>query len=232
MSMIQINDLDKIYFNGKINVPALRGISLEIGRGEFSVLAGPSGSGKTTLLNMLGAMDSPTKGSIIIEDMEISTLTRKQASLFRREKIGFIFQSYNLIPVLTAYENVEFSLDLLKKYSNAEKKEKINKILQEVGIYELRDRKPKEMSGGQQQRVTVARALVKEPSIILADEPTANLDHKSGKAVLDLMKRLNEEKGITFIFSSHDPEIIERANRVIWLRDGILDASEEKRLGK
>lgn len=222
MSMIQIKNLDKIYFNGKINVPALRGITMEIDRGEFSVLAGPSGSGKTTLLNIIGAMDNPTKGSIKIEDKEISNLTGKQASLFRREKIGFIFQSYNLIPVLSAYENVEFSLDLLKHHSAKEKKEKIDRILNQVGIYELRDRKPKEMSGGQQQRVAVARALVKEPAILLADEPTANLDTDTGEAILDIMKKLNDELNITFVFSSHDPQIIERAKRVIRLRDGLI----------
>jgi len=226
--IVELQDLKKDYTNGKIIVPALGGISLDINEGEFSVFAGPSGSGKTTLLNVVGAMDKPTGGKIHVAGKDISQFSTKEASLFRREKLGFIFQSYNLIPVLTAYENIVFSLDLLKKYSTAEKKNKVEKILDEVGILELRDRRPTEMSGGQQQRVAVARALVKEPSIILADEPTANLDHKTGTAVLDLMKRLNEEKGITFIFSSHDPEIIERAKRVIWLRDGILDASEEK----
>lgn len=225
--MVKLENITKEYSNGKIKVKAVDSMNMEIKKGEFTVISGPSGSGKTTILNMIGAMDTPTGGTLMIEDKDISNFNSKEAALFRREKIGFIFQDFNLIPVLTAYENVEFSLDLLKKYSKEEKNKKIEEILKAVGILELKNRRPSEMSGGQQQRVAIARALVKNPALVLADEPTANLDTKTGTEILDLMKHLNESKKITFIFSSHDAKIIEYANRVIHIRDGKFEKVSE-----
>ncbi|MDN5305103.1 MAG: putative transport system ATP-binding protein [Fusobacteriaceae bacterium] len=222
MSIVKITDLTKEYHNGKIFVKSLKNINLDIKKGEFSVIAGPSGSGKTTLLNIIGAMDKLTSGEIIIDGENISNLSKKEAADFRRRKIGFIFQSYNLIPVLTAYENVELALDLVGGYTKKEKDILIEEVLDQVGILELKNRKPLEMSGGQQQRVAIARALVKKPAIVLADEPTANLDTDTGEAILDVMEKLNKELNTTFIFSSHDVMIIERAKRIIKLRDGIL----------
>lgn len=220
MNIIEIKELEKDYFNGKIHVFALKNINLSIKKGDFVVLAGPSGSGKTTLLNIIGAMDKKTKGEVLIDNKEISQLTKKEAAKFRREKIGFIFQNYNLIPILSAYENVAFALELLKTDTKEEKHRKIINILKELDIYELKDRKPSELSGGQQQRVAIARALVKEPRIVLADEPTANLDSETGKTIVDLMHKLNKEKKITFVFSSHDKAVIEKAHKVIKLKDG------------
>ena len=223
MINVKMEDLVKIYQNGKISVKALDNINLEIEKGEFLVFAGPSGSGKTTLLNIIGTMDRLTEGRLLIDGEDVSGLSKDEASEFRKEKVGFIFQSFNLIPVLTAYENIEFSLDLMKKYGAKEKREKVESIMNEMGIFELKNRRPAEMSGGQQQRVAVARALAKQPSLVLADEPTANLDSKTGEAILDLMREMNEKKDITFIFSSHDPKIIDRGKRVIRLRDGKID---------
>jgi len=223
MINVKMEDLVKIYQNGKISVKALDNINLEIEKGEFLVFAGPSGSGKTTLLNIIGTMDRLTEGRLFIDGEDVSGLSKDEASEFRKEKVGFIFQSFNLIPVLTAYENIEFSLDLMKKYGAKEKRERVESIMKEMGILELKNRRPAEMSGGQQQRVAVARALAKQPSLVLADEPTANLDSKTGEAILDLMREMNEKKDITFIFSSHDPKIIERGKRVIKLIDGRTD---------
>lgn len=223
MNMVELRNLKKVYKNGIIEVPALQDINITIKKGEFVVFAGPSGSGKTTLLNIVGAMDKATSGEVIVNDINIEKFNRNEASNFRRDKLGFIFQSYNLIPVLTVYENVEFALDLLGQHNKEEKRAKVEGILKELGILELKNRRPNEISGGQQQRVAIARALVKDPALILADEPTANLDSKTGEAILDLMKKLNEEKNITFIFSSHDAKIIEIAKRVIRLRDGKLE---------
>lgn len=225
--LVEIKDVTKNYHNGILEVPALNQINLNIEKGEFAVFAGPSGSGKTTLLNIVGTMDKITSGEIYVDGVEITNLSRDEASDFRRDKIGFIFQSYNLIPVLTVYENIEFILDLVGKLDKKAKRLRIETLLDELGILHLKDRKPGEISGGQQQRVAIARALIKEPLLVLADEPTANLDSKTGEAILDLMKKLNEEKGITFIFSSHDHKIIERAKRVIYLRDGYLTAKED-----
>ncbi len=227
MNIVELKGLNKVYHNGIIEVPALTDINLNIKQGEFVVFAGPSGSGKTTLLNIVGAMDKASGGEVVVDGVNVELFSRDEASNFRKDKLGFIFQSYNLIPVLTVYENVEFALDLAGKYSKEVKREKVENILKELGILELKDRKPSEISGGQQQRVAVARALVKEPAIVLADEPTANLDTKTGEAILDLMKKMNEERNVTFIFSSHDNKIIERAKRVIRLRDGKLESGVE-----
>lgn len=225
MGIVNLDSVVKDYFNGKIMVEALSNINLNIEKGEFAVFAGPSGSGKSTLLNMIGCMDKPSRGKIIIDRKETTNFSAKEASHFRRDKIGFIFQAYNLIPVLTAYENIEFALNLTGRYSKQEKKEKIEKIMEDVEIMEYRNRRPLEMSGGQQQRVAIARALVKSPAIILADEPTANLDSVTGENILKLMKKLNIEKNVTFIFSSHDKMVIDYAGRVIRIRDGKIENS-------
>lgn len=225
MGIVNLDSVVKDYFNGKIMVEALSNINLNIEKGEFAVLAGPSGSGKSTLLNMIGCMDKPSRGKIIIDGQDTTNFNAKEASHFRRDKIGFIFQAYNLIPVLTAYENIEFALNLTGSYSKQEKKEKIEKIMEDVEIMEYRNRRPLEMSGGQQQRVAIARALVKSPAIILADEPTANLDSVTGENILKLMKKLNIEKNVTFIFSSHDKMVIDYAGRVIRIRDGKIENS-------
>ena len=228
MAIVKSSALYKEYFNGKIMVEALSNINLSIEKGEFVVLAGPSGSGKTTLLNMFGCMDKPTQGELIIDGKNSADFSKSDSSNFRREKIGFIFQAYNLIPVLSAYENIEFSLNMLGNLSAKEKAEKIEKIMEEVEILKYRNRRPLEMSGGQQQRVAIARALVKSPALVLADEPTANLDSVTGENILKLMKKLNRELGVTFIFSSHDKMVIEYAERVIKLRDGKVESDERK----
>ena len=222
MSLVVVKNLKKTYLSGNAEVYAVDDVSFSIKKGEFVVLAGPSGSGKTTILNLIGAMDSITSGKILIENIDTSKLSKDGKSDFRMNKIGFIFQNFNLIPVLTVYENLEFILELAKKYSSKERKLKIENLLKKLDIWNLKDRKPAELSGGQQQRVAIARALVKDPILVLADEPTANLDSHTGDSVLNLMKRLNEEEDVTFIFSSHDNLIIERAKRVIRLRDGQL----------
>jgi len=207
-------------------VHALAGVSTEIKDGEFTAIAGPSGSGKTTLLNLIGCLDSITEGTIFIDEHDISKMNDRQKNNLRKQKIGFIFQSYNLIPVLTAQENVELALNLLNKYSKDEIKKMASDILIEVGLDGMQHRKPNELSGGQQQRVSVARALVKKPAVILADEPTANLDSKTSLKILDLMKTLNEKHGTTFIFSTHDQQVKDHCSRIIYLKDGQIENEE------
>jgi len=226
MALIEVKNLKKTYSSGVTEVNAVDDVSFTIESGEFVVLAGPSGSGKTTVLNLIGAMDSISNGSVFIEDLNLEDLDKNEKSDFRRDKIGFIFQNFNLIPVLTVFENLEFILELSKKYSKIERNKKIETLLKKLDIWNLKDRRPAELSGGQQQRVAIARALVKDPILVLADEPTANLDSHTGESVLRLMKKLNVEDNITFIFSSHDNLIIERAKRVIRLRDGKLVGDE------
>jgi len=223
MTIVEGKKITKIYKHGKVEVKAIDDINFKIESGDFAVIAGPSGSGKTTILNIIGAMDSVTCGKIIINRQDISILNKDERADFRRDKIGFIFQNYNLIPVLTVYENIEFALNLCEKHSALEKKDKIDKLLNELGIFQLKDRRPSELSGGQQQRVAIARALIKDPILVLADEPTANLDTQTGKEVLDLMVKINLEKKTTFIFSSHDIMIIEKARKVIRIRDGKIE---------
>jgi len=217
--LIETIDLYKDYKVGKVLFPALRGIDLTIDNGEFTAIAGPSGSGKTTLLNIIGCLDSPTKGKVMIDDKDISGLSTKEQAALRKEKIGFVFQTFNLIPVLTAFENVEMPLIILD-IPEQEKKQRITSILEEVGLAEYLRRRPNEMSGGQQQRVAIARALVKNPTMVLADEPTANLDSTTGRDILQLMKELNEKHGTTFIFSTHDQLVMDFARRLVSLRDG------------
>jgi len=226
MTIVEAKKITKIYKHNKVEVKAVDNIDFKINKGDFAVIAGPSGSGKTTILNIIGAMDSVTDGKMIINEQDISILKKNERANFRRDKIGFIFQNYNLIPVLTVYENIEFALDLCEKHTPSEKKDKINNLLNELGLLPLKDRRPSELSGGQQQRVAIARALIKDPILVLADEPTANLDTQTGKEVLDLMVKINLEKKTTFIFSSHDVMIIEKARRVIKIRDGKIEGIE------
>jgi len=219
MEILKAENLVKIYQDNGVPVNALRGIDLTISKGEYLVIAGPSGSGKTTLLNLLGALDKPTDGKIFFEGEDLTGKTKSELSNLRLHKLGFIFQAYNLIPVLTALENIEFSMMLLG-IPDKERLEKANTLMSELGIQELAHKRPNEMSGGQQQRVAVARAIINNPSVVLADEPTANLDSVTAGNLLDLMERMNAEKNITFIFSSHDKNVIDRAKRLLILKDG------------
>ena len=225
VAFLELKGVKKDYRQGRLTVPALRGIDLEIERGEFTAIAGPSGSGKTTLLNLIGCLDTPTEGVIRLDGSELSRLSKAQLADIRRRRIGFVFQSYNLIPVLTAYENVEFSLALLGEGSTAgedstDVKDRVMRILADVGLSGLENRRPGDLSGGQQQRVAIARALVKGPDLVLADEPTANLDSETGKAIIELMLEMNQKKGTTFIFSTHDQMVMNYARRLVTVRDG------------
>lgn len=225
--MVETIGLFKDYKVGKVLFPALRGIDMHIGDGEFTAIAGPSGSGKTTLLNIIGCLDVPTRGDVIVDGTNVNTLTPKDKAELRKEKIGFVFQTFNLIPVLTAYENVEMPLLLLDIPAN-QKKKKVIAILEEVGLEDFINRKPNEMSGGQQQRVAVARALVKEPSMVLADEPTANLDSTTATEILSLMHELNKKLKTMFVFSTHDKLVMDFATRLIKLRDGKIIGDDVK----
>ena len=225
--VVRLEGVTKVYQQDSVAVHALAGINLEIQKRDFAVLVGPSGSGKTTLLNMIGGLDSPTSGSIWVGGEDIGHMSRSQLSRLRLREIGFVFQEFNLIPVLSALENVEFIM-LLQGVPESERRRRSLSLLQELGLEGLEHRRPNELSGGQQQRVAVARAIAAEPLIVLPDEPTANLDSKAGGALMDLMRRLNEEKGVTFVFSTHDPMVVERARRVIRLRDGQIEADERK----
>jgi len=217
--MITVKNLWKTYQAGDSEVKALRGVSLDIGKGEFLSIAGPSGSGKTTLLNLIGCIDSADSGEITINGESVLNLKRDDQALFRRDNLGFVFQSYNLIPVLTALENVAFSLNLMG-VDDAEARERSMAILGEVGLEGMENRRPGKLSGGQQQRVAIARAIVKDPEILLADEPTANLDSRTGKEILELMKALNEKHRSTFVFATHDPMVMDFAGRLVELHDG------------
>jgi len=219
MEVIRTEKLEKIYGDNGVPVKAVDGVDLTIKKGEFLVIAGPSGSGKTTLLNMIGALDQPTSGKVYLEGEDLSRKSRSQLANLRLRKLGFVFQAYNLIPVLNALENIEFTMMLIG-ISEKEREDRAMKVMEELGINELAYKRPNEMSGGQQQRVAVARAIVNNPSIVLADEPTANLDSKTGESLLDLMEQMNKEKDITFVFSSHDPQVINRAKRLLKLQDG------------
>lgn len=226
--MILVTNITKTYDDGKVQVNALRGINLEIKNGEFTAIVGPSGSGKTTLLNIIGGLDTPTNGEVWISGTNIANLTENELIDFRLHHIGFVFQSYNLIPVLTAKENVEF-LMLLQNKGDAERDERTTKLLKAVGLEDQINKKPNEMSGGQQQRVAVARALASKPNFILADEPTANLDSASTANLLDIMYRLNQEENMTFVFSTHDQRVIDRAKRVITVEDGKILSDERRK---
>jgi len=219
MAIATVRGATRDYQQGKLVVHALRGVDLDVEPGEFTALMGPSGSGKTTLLNLIGALDRPTAGTVAIEGRDLVALTRAQLSDLRLRRLGFVFQSYNLIPVLTAYENAEFVM-LLQGVSAAERRARVLETLAAVGLAGLENRRPAELSGGQQQRVAVARAIAGRPALVLADEPTANLDSKTGAELIELMSRLNRELGTTFVFATHDPKVMDAARRVVRLVDG------------
>ena len=226
MPISRMEKVVKNYKVGKVEVPALRGVSLTIEEGDFVSIAGPSGSGKTTILNLFGCLDKPSEGTVLINENDVSKYSSNKLAEVRNKNLGFIFQTFNLVPVLTAFENVEFPLVLLGIKSAKVKKERVMNALADVGIADLANRKPAEMSGGQQQRVAIARALVKNPKIVLADEPTANLDSVTGEAILKLMKEMNEKTRTTFIFSTHDPMVMGYARRLVKVHDGQIQSDE------
>ena len=229
MTIVECKNVSKEYRLGKVIVPALKNINLTVTKGEFTAIVGPSGSGKTTLLNLIGCLDTPTEGEIILNGIIVKNQKKDQLADIRRDNIGFIFQTFNLIPVLTAFENVEFVLTL-KECDKKKGKELTLKMLEKVGLKGMENRKPSELSGGQQQRVAIARALIKSPSLVLADEPTANLDSKTGESIMKLMRDLNEKEGVTFIFSTHDEMVMKFARRIIKLHDGkVIDDSRRKK---
>ena len=225
MAVIEVNNIRKVYTETKVPVYAVNGIALSFEKGEFAAIVGPSGSGKTTLLNILGGIDVPSEGVVIIDQKNIASLSSRQLIDFRLKNIGFVFQSYNLIPVLTAIENVEFILQL-QGQSKAERRQRAQQLLNEVGLGDRVNDRPAQLSGGQQQRVAVARALASRPQFVLADEPTANLDSKSTENLLNIMEKLNREEGITFIFSTHDSRVVKKARRVITIEDGCVVSDE------
>jgi putative ABC transport system ATP-binding protein len=227
MSIVKLEDIHKVYHIGKIDFPALRGISFSIDEGEFLSIAGPSGSGKTTILNLLGCLDKPSQGKIFLNGRDVTALPTAKLADVRRKNIGFIFQTFNLIPVLTAMENVEFPLILEGLDDHQERRRLTEEILTEVGLKDFLHRRPNEMSGGQQQRVAVARALVKKPKLVLADEPTANLDSVTGEEILQLMLELNQKTSTTFVFSTHDRMVMDFALRLIRLHDGKIESDQK-----
>jgi putative ABC transport system ATP-binding protein len=227
MPVVELKGVRKHYMLGQTKVEALRGVDLSIERGEFLAIAGPSGAGKSTMLNMFGCIDLPTEGSVTIDGTEVATLGERELTRYRREKIGFIFQSFNLIPVLNVRENIEFPLLLRRELSKNEREALVDRFIEEVGLQDRVRNKPYELSGGQRQRVAIARALVTRPAIVLADEPTANLDSETGLRIVELMRRINEEDRTTFIFSTHDAHIMREARRVVRILDGRVIASED-----
>jgi putative ABC transport system ATP-binding protein len=224
---VDVKEVTKTYRTGVIEVPALRGVSLRIAPGEFVATAGPSGSGKTTLLNMIGGLDRADSGEVWVAGQDLQSLSLSDLARLRLNRIGFVFQTYNLLPVLTALENAEFTL-LLQGVPASTRRERVEKLFSEIGLNGLEDRRPAELSGGQQQRVAVVRAMVTAPSLILADEPTANLDSATASSLLDVMEHLNRITGTTFIFSTHDAQVMERAHRMIRLRDGRIVSDETR----
>ena len=224
---VELIDVTRVYQQGEVQVHALRGLSLSIAKGEFTAVCGPSGSGKTTMLNLVGALDRPTSGSVFLDGVDLSQLRRKDRSLVRRDRIGFVFQAYNLMPVLTAYENAELVL-WAQGVDIDQRQPRVMALLAEVGLEGMEHRMPSALSGGQQQRVAIARAIASEPSVILADEPTANVDSETADKLLDLMETLNREHGVTFVFSTHDPKVMERAGRLVRLVDGAVHTDETR----
>jgi len=224
MEVANISNVTRTFTIGKVETRALRGVDLKIESGEFTALVGPSGSGKTTLLQIIGCLDQPSTGSVLINGKDATKLNRNQRADLRKSTLGFVFQFFALIPTLTAYENVEMPL-LLNNTKPAERKQRVMELLNAVGLADRAHHRPDQLSGGEQQRVAVARALAPRPVIVLADEPTANLDTENGKQVMEIMQRLNNETGVTFIFATHDPRVIKYAKRVVTLRDGVIDAN-------
>ena len=225
--ILELRNVTRTYRQGTVEVHALRGLNLSLSAGEFTAIVGPSGSGKTTALNLAGALDLPSSGQGLVEGQDISTLSARALSHLRRDRIGFVFQAYNLIPVLTAYENAE-SVLALQGVPPAERKSRVMALLSELGLEGMAHRRPDQLSGGQQQRVAVARAIAASPAIVLADEPTANLDSETAELLLDHMERLNTQKGITFLFSTHDARVMSHARRIVTLVDGAVARDERK----
>ncbi len=218
--MIKAKNLKKVYKTGELDLEVIKDFSLDIDKGEFISLIGPSGSGKSTVLNMLGCLDTPTNGSLNINNQEITNLNKTQLANFRGEHIGFIFQSFNLIPVLSVYENIEYPLIMIQNLPADERKQRVLNLLKEVDMLDQKDKFPEQISGGQKQRVAIARALVTKPQIVFADEPTANLDSKTANAVIDLMQKIQKEHNTTFVFATHDEKIVSKVNRLISIVDG------------
>ena len=229
--VVEFQGVTKVYKQGSVDVHALRGLDLTVNKGEFVAIWGPSGSGKTTALNLIGALDTPTSGTVKLEGRDLGTLGRRALSAMRRDKIGFVFQAYNLIPVLTAYENAE-SVMALQGTPAAERKRRVMQLLKDVGLEGMEHRRPHEMSGGQQQRVAIARAIASNPAVVLADEPTANVDSETAEKLLTIMARLNEEQGVTFVFSTHDPRVMKYAKRLVGMVDGKVNTDVIKAQGE
>jgi putative ABC transport system ATP-binding protein len=222
-AVVDCAEVKKVYRQGTLQVEALRGLTLEVAEGEFTAICGPSGSGKTTLLNLIGALDRPSAGAIRLEGRDLGAMGQRERSHLRRDRIGFVFQAYNLMPVLTAYENAEMVL-ALQGTPLEERRERVEKILKDVGLEGLEHRRPNELSGGQQQRVAIARAIAPNPAVVLADEPTANLDSENATLLLDIMEEQNRERNVTFLFSTHDPRVMDRARRIVRLVDGRVES--------
>ncbi len=227
MELITGEDVRKVYHNGGVPVEALKGVSFFIEKGAFASVVGPSGSGKTTLLNLIGCLDKPSAGRLLVADTDVAALNRKDAALFRGAHIGFIFQGFNLIPILTAYENVEYPLIVVQNVPAARRREQIEELLESVGMSEQKGKRPDQLSGGQKQRVAIARALVTHPQLVLADEPTANLDHETAMGILRLMKRIRDERETTFVFSTHDHRIIGEAEVLYRIEDGVVKSHKD-----
>jgi putative ABC transport system ATP-binding protein len=218
-TIVELDEVTKHYRQGALVVEALRGLTLCVAKGEFTALCGPSGSGKTTALNLIGGLDRPTSGRVLLEGRDLAALSRRELSHLRRDRIGFVFQAYNLLPVLTAYENAEMVLSL-QNTAPAESRQRVMALLAEVGLEGKHDRKPNELSGGEQQRVAIARAIAADPAIVLADEPTANVDSDTANTLLEIMEKLNRQHGVTFLFSTHDARVMDRARRIVQIVDG------------
>ena len=231
MSLVIAKDLSKTYVSGGVDVKALKGLNFEIEPASFISFVGPSGSGKTTLLNLIGCLDKPTRGQLVVAGRQVNDMSRREAAAFRGQALGFIFQAFNLFPVLTAFENIEYPLVMIKSENKSNRKERVLKALEAVGMLEQKDKYPDHLSGGQKQRVAVARALVIQPKLVLADEPTANLDQKTALNVIRLMRDMRDEFGTTFIFSTHDPRVMDEAEVTHTLVDGMLISSETASAG-
>jgi len=228
MSLVIAEQVRKLYRSGETEVEALRGISFQINSGSFVSFVGPSGSGKTTLLNLIGCLDAPTAGKLMVADTDVATLNRTSGAAFRGSEIGFIFQDFNLLPVLSVYENIEYPLLMIQRTAEAERRKRVMTLLEAVGMADQALKRPDQISGGQKQRVAVARALITNPKLVLADEPTANLDHATAFMVINLMKQMRDQFGTTFVFSTHDPRIVGEAEVIHHLEDGLLKESEQK----
>jgi len=229
MALVEVTNLSKKYQMGDVTISALKDVSLEIEEGTFVSIVGPSGSGKSTLLNLIGVLDQPSSGSIRVADQEVGRLNKKERADFRGENLGFVFQNFNLIPVLTVYENVEYPLLMVLNEDGSKQRDQIHELLDAVGVLEHRSKRPHQISGGQMQRVAVARALITRPKLVIADEPTANLDHDTAYKIINLMKQMKDKWNTTFVFSTHDPKIIGEAEIIYTLEDGMIKNREDRR---